>query len=154
MHIVILINQAKQQLETEISQSRLNFWLKRASIETLPHSDVWTKLHYACNLPQDSSLATTLAKRSDISGPCLIATPVKVVLGMRDSECHLLDQHGSLISQSQISEFNDFFKDIFKLHTSKDGQYLLEFSTEPEFNLAKQCWPPYCGDYRVQVQAA
>ena len=154
VHIVILINQTKKDLEAEISQSRLNYWLKHAVVESLEYSDVWCKLHHILNWSKEMSLARTLAGEVDISGPCLIATPVKVVLGMRDSECHLLDKDSSLISQAQLNSFNEFFTDIFQLHFCRDGHYLLEFESQPEFHLEKHYWPPYLGDYREQVHAA
>ena len=153
MRIVILINQAKQQLLPEISQSRLKFWIKSATLESLDQSDVWSKLYAAFNW-SNQSVARSLADQKGIMNPCLIATSVNVSLGMRDSECHTLNENDALITDAQIKAFNVFFDGIFRLHTCTESHYLIEFNGTPDFALEKHFWPPYLGDYREQIHAA
>jgi hypothetical protein len=100
------------------------------------------------------SIARLLASQNNVNGYCLIATPVHVEVGMRNSECHALNKRDSYFTESQLGAFNDFFSGEFKLHPMNGLHYLLEFELAPEFILARKHWAPYLSDYRVQVQAA
>ena len=141
-HIVILFNRTQQEMSPDIADSKLKTWLNLASKETLESANVWSKLDYLLELPQQTDPQV------------LNVSPIKVELGMRDSVCHALTEKNALISEAQIEEFNDFFSGVFQLIKLLNGDYQIHFQQFLKFNLATEYLPPQLTDYRVQIDAA
>ena len=141
-HIVILFNRTQQEMSLDIADSKLKTWLDLARKETLESANVWSKLDYILDLPQQ------------VDPQILNVMPIKVELGMRDSLCHALSKKHALISKAQLEEFNDFFSGVFQLIKLHNGDYQLHFQQFLKFNLATQYLPPQLTDYRVQIDAA
>ena len=137
-HIVILFNRTQQEMSPDIADSKLKTWLNLASKETLESANVWSKLDYLLELPQQTDPQV------------LNVSPIKVELGMRDSVCHALTEKNALISEAQIEEFNDFFSGVFQLIKLLNGDYQIHFQQFLKFNLATEYLPPQLTDYRVQ----
>jgi len=141
-HIVILFNRSEQELSEALSESKMRPWLNTARKTILESKSIWSKLDHLFDL------------KLTLDPQVLNVTPVRVELGMHDSQSHPLIDKNAIITDKQIIEFNDFFSGVFRLIKTPGDVYQLHFQQFLKFNLPLQFLPPNFSDYRVQIDAA
>jgi len=141
-HIVILFNRTFQELSKEIEKSPIKNFIANATKQSFESANFWAKLDSLIGLPQKADPQV------------LNITPIKVELGMRDSQCHTLTAKNSVISDRQMQDFNAFFSGVFQIVKLENANYQIHFKQFLKFNLAIKHLPPQLNDYRRQIEAA
>jgi len=115
----------------------------------------WGVIYQYGDLSDDFSPALLAAKKQKLSGAhYLLATPVRIQLGLRDSQCHFIPEE-QLPSPELIKEFNQYFAPDFTLHSVlNSSQYILESNEALSFDFDKAYWPPNLVDYTQQLLAS
>jgi len=161
MQIIVFINQAfSDLLESDFSEISEKSDLDKLMLKSLQRDKEkiekveswWGAVYKFGELSNDFSPALLAAKKQKLSGSnYILATPVRIQLGLRDSQCYFLEQE-QLPSETLLNEFNEYFAPEFRLHVMPNSsQFILESKNDFEFNFDNAYWPPSLVDYTQQL---
>jgi len=158
MQIIVFLNKSFEQFSFEQAESK-NYHpiVKRIKKNMQTDNEVanivsaWEIIYQRFKLSSDFSPAKYLATNLNLDlEHVLMATPVHVKLGLRNSQTYFL-QESELANKALIEQFNAYFQNEYFLYQESNKRYLLCANKPLDLSLAKSHWSPNLGDFTLQM---
>lgn len=121
------------------------------NIDVVESGSSWELIYTQFNFLAEFNPALYCATKLNLDVPnALMATPVRVQLGLHHSQTHFLSNE-QLPSQQEIEQINEYFRDEYFLYPISHDQYLLCSNNPMEQTLSKQHWSPELSDFTLQL---